>query len=87
MIAYQLLTDRLPWSSPVPADLCRALLEQPAPLGPLQAAGASVPATAFILQALQKDPARRPAAAELRAHPWLLQHAGGQGEGGARYAA
>lgn len=87
VIAYQLLTDQLPWSSPVPEALRRMVTEDPAPLGPLQAVGASIPAADFVLRALQKDPQRRPTAEQLRAHPWLLQHTGGQEEGGARFAA
>lgn len=87
VVAFQLLCGETPWAHDVPACLHRMLLEDPVPVGRLQLAGASAAATDFILQALAKDPAQRPCAAQLRAHPWLLQHAGGQALGDAQFAA
>lgn len=86
-LAFQLLTGQPPWSHDVPACLYEMLREDPVPLGVLRAFGASPAAVGFICRALEKDPARRPTAAQLRAHPWLLRHAGGEAEDGSQFAA
>ena len=78
-MAFQLLTGEPPYSHDVPACLARLVLEEPVPLRMLRLMGASAAAVDFICAALQKDPAQRPTAAAMRAHPWLVQHAGAVG--------
>lgn len=73
VIAFQLLVGELPWAHEVPACLHEMVREQPVPLEALRRVGASPAAVQFILAALDKDPARRPSVAELRAHEWLEQ--------------
>ncbi len=53
----------------------------------LELMGASLAATYFIRQALTKRPEARPTAQQLLAHPWLLQHCGGQPLESSRFAA
>ncbi|PRW55922.1 serine threonine kinase [Chlorella sorokiniana] len=76
VMAFQLLTGEPPYSHDVPACLARLVLEEPVPLRMLRLMGASAPAVDFICAALHKDPAQWPTAVALRAHPWLVQHAG-----------
>lgn len=83
VMAFQLLAGEPPWSHDMPACLARLVQEEPVPLATLRLMGASPAAIEFIGSALEKDPARRPTAAALRAHPWMLQHAGGQASAGA----
>ncbi|KAL4457742.1 hypothetical protein ABPG75_012607 [Micractinium tetrahymenae] len=87
VLAFQLLTGQLPWYHEVPALLQHLVAEAAVPWQLLDVMGASTGAQHFIRQALTKDPAQRPTALQLRAHPWLLQHAGGQPLEPSRFAA
>jgi serine/threonine-protein kinase len=59
VLAYEVLSGRLPWSSSDAADLMRSVLSRaPAPLSTAEL-GVSESVTTAVLRALEKDPARR----------------------------
>ncbi|GLC40178.1 hypothetical protein PLESTB_000259600 [Pleodorina starrii] len=76
VVGYEVLTGRAPFSASSPAKIIQAIRSRV-----LEFPGISEEGRDFLRSALTRDPAARPTAKQLLAHPWILRRCGGAGGG------
>ncbi|CAI5934922.1 unnamed protein product [Closterium sp. NIES-65] len=77
VVLYVLLSGSLPFWGADDNGVFRAVLEAPLDLTSGAWAGVSAEAKGLLRCMLHRDPRRRPSAAKLLSHPWILVHAFG----------